>query len=119
MITKNKIIQAADNAGWSCTIEKRKNDKWYHGGYYIAFNTDTHYGQDVWYEYDVKTLEEVIEAVQNSYDGYDIDEEVYLWIDNTGHPKNGAPSSISALLADMQEKENLLEKLNEELQKLE
>lgn len=61
----------------------------------------------------------MIEAVKESYDSYDVDEEVYIWLDETGHPKNGAPSSISALLQDMEEKEELLEKLNDELQKLE
>ena len=33
----------------------------------------------------------VVEALKMLYDNFDVDYETYLWLDNDGHGKNGAP----------------------------
>lgn len=119
MITKEKIIEAADRAGWNCTIEDIDENKNSRDKYFISFRTDTHYCQDVCYEYEVQDLKDIITCVAILYHGYDVDEEVYLWLDSTGHPKCGAPSSISELVEDMKQKGDSIENLYFELQKLE
>lgn len=49
------------------------------------------------------TLEEFADAVLNYYQGYDPSEEAYLWLDDTGHGRNGAPYEMVDVYNDMVE----------------
>ena len=46
--------------------------------------------------------ENVCNAVHNFWEGYDVSEETYLWLDNTGHGKNGAPNDMMDVYKDME-----------------
>ena len=48
-----------------------------------------------------KNVEELLESIYQAYENYDVSEETYLWLDNTGHGKNGAPYELEAVLEDM------------------
>lgn len=44
------------------------------------------------------------------YSDFDISEEAYLWLDDTGHGKNGAPYDMKDVYEDMEEcRDNILE----------
>lgn len=46
-----------------------------------------------------------------TYDFYDVSYETYIWLDDTGHGKNGAPSEMEDVLADKKEWERKLSEL--------
>lgn len=113
MLTRKLIETAADHAGWNCIIEKSTCDK--NKCYNINFNTDTHFGQDVQYDYTVKRLDDIVEEIHNTWEGYDPDQQAMYWVGSDGHGVNGAPYRLRDILSDMDEVEELLEKLYKEL----
>lgn len=44
-------------------------------------------------------------------EGFDVDEETYLWLDSDGHGKNGAPYRIREVLDDMEVAERMMNDL--------
>lgn len=104
-MTQKQIYAAADRAGWNCTIRKNKED------WYICFNTDTHFGQDACFEYNVQTLEQIKDEIYDTYTNYDPSEEAMLWVGEDGHGKNGAPDDIRDIITDMEEVEEMLNNL--------
>ena len=101
-MTQKQIIEAADKAGWDCTIKKDAN------GYHIAFNTDSPCGQDVWCEFDVERLNQIEDEVYQYWQAYDPDEAALLW-----HGANrGEPTSMRELLDDMDWVDDMLERLD-------
>lgn len=52
------------------------------------------------------TLTTLADRVYGHYEDFDVSEETYLWLDNTGHGKNGAPYELEDLLNDMKWQEN-------------
>ena len=115
MITKKKIIAAAEKAGWNCTIGKRDD-----GGYDVMFQMYTdHAGQDRNECFWVEKLEDLSHQVYDRWQEFDVDEEASIWIGEDGHGKNGAPYRITDIVKDMEEVEESLEKLSDELVKIE
>ena len=111
-MTRKQIEAAADRAGWNCKIERRKKDSIRKKDYwYVCFNTDTRFGQDVCFGYEVDTLEQTKEEVLESHMNYDPSEEAMLWVGEDGHGKNGAPDDIRDIIADMEEVESKLQDL--------
>lgn len=56
-------------------------------------------------------LDSLITDMENYYDDFDVDEETYLWLDNRGHGKNGAPYRMRDVLEDMEAAEKMVEDL--------
>ena len=48
-----------------------------------------------------------------------MDEEAYLWLDETGHGKNGAPYRMKDVVKDMEEAEKMIDRLLDAILKLE
>ena len=101
-MTRKQIEAAAERAGWNCEIKKSDDGKMW----CLNFTTDTACDQDVFYDYSVKTLEEIKDKVYETWQNYDPDEEAVLW-----YGKRGAPSSLRDLLNDMDEVDEQLERL--------
>lgn len=97
-MTRIFIEAAAEEAGWNVTI-KPINDGWF-----VSFSTDTHLDQGVNFEYEVKSLDDILDEVKNTYDGYDPDEEAKMWYGHCNH-------SLSDLIDDMREVDKKLEDL--------
>jgi len=55
---------------------------------------------------------DIAEWFLDAYTDYDVNYETYIWLDNTGHGKDGAPREIADLLADKQEWEKCLDWLS-------
>lgn len=71
-------------------------------------------GRDVCLEFDFKdktTKEQISKMFQEYYESYDVSYETYLWLDNEGHGKNGAPYEMEKVLIDTQWVENELAEL--------
>lgn len=108
-MTRKQIEKAAEATGWNVTIDKR--DKKEGGGYDIAFQMYTDFGQDVNEEFWVKHLEDIKHEVYERWENYDPSEEASVWLDDTGHGKNGAPHDMEDVLNDMKDVEEALRNL--------
>lgn len=90
-----KLIKKIKDIGFSV---KEYDDEFYFSKYSPA-------GQDFGFSIDKTTIETIYElarAVYNYYENYDCSEEAYLWLDNTGHGKNGAPYDMKDVYEDME-----------------
>ena len=80
----NKMIQIAQGLNW--TIKE------YEDYYFIQKYSPA--DQDFFIEIDkewVNNIHDFIAELNDRYESFDISEETYLWLDETGHGKNGAP----------------------------
>lgn len=50
----------------------------------------------------------LIKSVREYYEGFDPDEEAYLWIGDDGHGRNGAPYHIRDIVAGMEDAEGMV-----------
>lgn len=54
-----------------------------------------------------------LDNLYKRYEDFDISEETYLWLDNSGHGANGAPYDMKDVYEDMEEcRDNILELYN-------
>jgi hypothetical protein len=102
-MTEKKFIQIAERLGWS--VRKDRYD--------IELQFYTDYGQD--FSFSVNRNEDYVKQVYDYYNSFDPDEEALLWVDDSGHGKNGAPYRLKDIITDMEEVENELEKLYDAL----
>ena len=73
---------------------------------YLVFQKYTGEGQDINLKIDKEdapTLADIAREVQHEYDTFDVSEKTYVWLDNTGHGKNGAPNDMRDVYNDMEE----------------
>lgn len=59
-----------------------------------------------------------INELENFYEGYDVDYETYIWLDEEGHGKNGAPYRLRDVLEDMEAIERMIEQLLESIRSI-
>jgi hypothetical protein len=102
-MTEKKFIQIAERLGWSVTKDR----------YDIELQFYTDYGQD--FSFSVNRNEDYVKQVYDYYNSFDPDEEALLWVDDSGHGKNGAPYRLKDIITDMEEVEKELEKLYDAL----
>lgn len=57
------------------------------------------------------TLSTLHDRVWGNYEDFDVSYETYLWLDNTGHGKNGAPYELEDVLNDMKWQEDWIKKV--------
>lgn len=78
----------------------------------IDFGKYTSAGQDFHiYAMHCRNLSDVIEDLKQQYNDYDPSYETSLWLDETGHGKNGAPYDMIDIYNDMLECESIIEEL--------
>lgn len=70
-------------------------------------------GQDFSFEVEASNFEELAYKIKTYYDNYDVCYETYLWLDNTGHGRNGAPYDMKDLYEDMEACEEAIWELYE------
>ena len=61
--------------------------------------------------YDYENLGEIEDKLREYYDNYDPNYETYLWLDESGHGKNGAPYEMIDVYNDMKACEEMIDKL--------
>lgn len=110
-----KIISVAKQKKWSVSTDETKE-----GHILFEFSQFTPAGQDFNFsatmtDGDPATL---IEDIKRYYEGFDADEEAYLWIGPDGHGRNGAPYHIKDIVSDMEAAEEMIYQLYETLNKI-
>lgn len=66
-------------------------------------------GQNIVFETSVRKLSEFVSDFKNHVENYDCSSEAYIWLDNFGHGKNGAPYDMHDVYTDMEEVKNCFE----------
>lgn len=102
----DKVIELAESLGWNVTVDDNDVDF----QYYTSYGQDCHMNITVTENYDT-----FIEEIYSYYENYDVSEETALWVDESGHGKNGAPYDIEDILNDMKEFESAIYDLWEKL----
>lgn len=110
-LTKKKIEEIAEGLGWNVTWSEQKSSMTGAVEKYANFQQATDFGQDfsfdAWYE----KLDDLPKAVFDYWQGYDPSEAAAVWLDESGHGKNGAPYDMADVLKDMQQCESMVEEL--------
>lgn len=104
-MTKNKIEKIAEELGWTVTWDNNDGTK------FVMFSQYSPAGQDFNVELEYKNLGEIEDKLREYYDNYDPSYEAYLWLDNDGHGKNGAPYEMIDVYNDMVACEEMIDKL--------
>lgn len=80
----------------------------------IYFSKYSPAGQDFgFYIEKVESIGELADKIYDQYNEYDVSEATYLWLDESGHGKNGAPYDMQDVYEDMEAcKENICELYN-------
>lgn len=86
-----ELITTAKNNGWSIDVDKNE----------YTFSQFSPAGQDFSFSVTGETREELLDEIKKYNDGFDCSEEAYLWLDNSGHGKNGAPYDMKDVYDDM------------------
>lgn len=88
------VKRIAEEEGWNVTID----------GDTLNFQRYSPAGQDFSFDIEIKdedTLDDVRKKILDYYYAFDVSYEAYLWLDNTGHGKNGAPNDMLDVYNDM------------------
>ena len=103
-----KIISAANQKGWSVTTDETEE-----GHLLFEFSQFTPAGQDFSFSSEMTGGDPVtlVEEIRKYYEGFDVDEEAYLWIGPDGHGRKGAPYHIRDIVRDMEATEEMVYQL--------
>lgn len=111
------ITRCAEANGWSVDTktnhERQKTE--------FTFSKYTPAGQDFSFSVTMQNddLDSLIGNIKEYYDNFDVDSEAYLWLDETGHGKNGAPYRMKDVVKDMEEAEKMIDRLLDAIMELE
>lgn len=103
--TIKKIEKVVKKLDWNMTFEDG----------YFTFSKFSPAGQDFNIELSADDIEELSEKLNERYNDFDCSEETYLWLDETGHGKNGAPYDMKDLYEDMEACEEMIRELAVEI----
>lgn len=105
------VREVAEANGWSFSTYDS----------YLCFEKSSPAGQDFILEFESENMDDLLLDICERYEGYDCSEEAYLWLDNSGHGRNGAPYDMKDLYEDMEACEKMIlelyDALNERWQK--
>lgn len=87
------IQKASEETGWNYEYEESEQSH--------IFSCSSPEGQDINVEFTADTLDELTREVFDYTQEYDVSYETYLWLDDEGHGKNGAPYDMKDVYEDM------------------
>lgn len=78
-------------------------------------------GRDFSFSVEMKcaNINSLIENFDKYYEDFDVDYETYIWLDQWGHGKNGAPYRLRAVLEDAEATEKMIEELLDAIKAME
>ena len=78
-------------------------------------------GRDFSFSAEMKcaNINSLIENMEEYYEDFDVDSEAYIWLDQSGHGKNGAPYRMRSVLEDMEATERMIERLLDAIRNME
>ena len=101
-----KIYEIAEREGWKVDYEYTDEKE---TEICFSFNKYSPAGRDFYFEVFVPNDEDedafcynVRHAIYKYWEGFDVCYETYIWLDETGHGRNGAPYDMKDLYEDMQ-----------------
>ena len=103
-----KIIEAAEQLDWKVMGED--------GDYELEKYSPA--GQDFILSISADTIEEFADKLYERYDNWDSSEEAYIWLDEDGHGKNGAPYDMKDLYEDMDDCRDMIDELEKAIRKI-
>ena len=107
-----KIYEIAEREGWqvdySYTDEKETDiifsfEKYSPAGRDFCFEVCVPNDEDEYVIYD-----SVADAIYTYFEGFDVSYETYIWLDENGHGKNGAPYDMSDVYKDTESCEKMI-----------
>lgn len=90
---KDIAREVAEDLDWYVTI----NDDWF------TFQKYSSAGQNFYIEVEANNFKSLYNELDNYCNNFDISYETYLWLDNSGHGKDGAPYEMIDVYRDMEE----------------
>lgn len=106
-----KLITKAETLDWTVTVED-END----GNPIFLFSKYSPAGQDFNFSCDSECdVEYLLNNMLSYYNDFDVCEETYIWLDDTGHGTNGAPYDMKDLYNDMEACADMIYELYVEL----
>lgn len=101
-----KIYEIAEREGWqvdSYYVDEKETNICFQFSKYSPAGQDFHFEVSVPNKKSKDALfENVEDAIYEYWEGFDVCYETYIWLDETGHGKNGAPHNMKDLYEDMQ-----------------
>lgn len=102
------IIDVAENSGWSVNVN----------GNEFEFEKYSPAGHDFIMVVEVDSLKSAVNEMESKCCDFDCSEETYLYLDSSGHGKNGAPYDMKDLYEDMECCLEMMKELRDELENL-
>lgn len=107
-----KIYEIAEREGWAVSHTVCQGEISFEFSKFSPAGQDFCFTRDVDYEDDEDyVFAELRDAVYRYWENFDVCEETYIWLDNTGHGMNGAPENMKDLYEDMQACEDMIHDL--------
>ena len=110
-----KIYEIAEREGWKvdyCYVDEQETEVTFSFEKYSPAGQDFYFEVSVQNEDDEDTFyENVAEAIDTYWEGFDVCYETYIWLDETGHGRNGAPYDMKDVYEDMQACEDMIHDL--------
>lgn len=99
-----ELIDRLGVFGWHIT--DYKNGSFYFSKYSPA-------GQDFGFEVEGEDIKDLAGSIYKYYEDYDVSHEAYLWLDEWGHGRNGAPYDMKDVYEDMEACQDMVWELHE------
>lgn len=110
-----KIYEIAERKGWqveSYYVDEKETMV------NFSFEKDSPAGQDFYFSVSVPNegdedifYDNVEDAIYTYWEGFDVCYETYIWLDETGHGRNGAPYDMMDVYKDMEACEDMIHDL--------
>lgn len=110
-----KIYEIAESEGWqvdSYYVDEEETE------IIFSFEKYSPAGRDFYFEVSVPNDEDeyviyrsVADAIYTYFEGFDVSYETYIWLDEEGHGKNGAPYDMSDVYKDTESCEKMIDDL--------
>lgn len=97
-------------------LDRIRADGWHvsdYGDNTFYFSKCSPAGQDFGFEVEGDDIEEIMDNIYKYYDDFDPSYEAYLWLDETGHGRNGAPYDMKDLYEDMEACQDMILELHD------
>ena len=116
-IVINNIIEVAEKEGFKVSIYNCTNNS----SYGIEFYKMSSQGRDFGFEITMESgmdEHDVAMLIDDYFESFDVSYETYIWLDNEGHGKNGAPYDMLDCYNDTKQCEKFIEELSEAILKV-
>ncbi len=111
------VVECAEAKGWKVNAgiyyKEQKSE--------FEFQKYSPAGRDFSFSVEMRcaNINSLIENMEEYYEDFDVDSEAYLWLDQSGHGRNGAPYRMRAVIEDMEATERMIERLLDAIRNME